>query len=220
VTVDTKVIERVISIDAPPETVFRLLTDPTQYVRWKGKLARLPPRRVVFTRGWEGNEMVPPGSSMVEIELEREGRGTRLRLGSPGLARGGDHGPHMDTNNPMGYAMIDTHAGKGIGAGIGTSRDGKNMVTFYVESDNLKGTLAKAEKLGARTIQPPTQTGPVEIALFADPRATSSASRRGCDPKERALMGAPRAGAGAPARVTATKKDKSTRAPRPVRRLS
>ncbi|HEV8535689.1 MAG TPA: VOC family protein [Candidatus Limnocylindria bacterium] len=76
---------------------------------------------------------------------------------------------HMDTNNPMGYAMIDTHAGKGIGAGIGTSRDGRNLVTFYVESDDLKGTLAKAEKLGARTIQPPTQAGPVEIALFADP---------------------------------------------------
>src|SRR5437870_7104952 len=87
--VDTKVIERVITIDAPPETVFRLLTDPVQYVRWKGTLAELEPRpggrfrvefasskdvaagkyvevipgrRVVFTWGWEGNEMVPPGS--------------------------------------------------------------------------------------------------------------------------------------------------------------
>ena len=38
---DTKVIERVITIDASPETVFRLLTDPVQYVRWKGKLAEL-----------------------------------------------------------------------------------------------------------------------------------------------------------------------------------
>ena len=41
---DTKVIERVITIDAPPETVFRLLTDPVQYVRWKGRLAELEPR--------------------------------------------------------------------------------------------------------------------------------------------------------------------------------
>src|SRR3979411_791860 len=41
--VETKVIERVITIDAPPETVFRLLTDPVQYVRWKGKLAELEP---------------------------------------------------------------------------------------------------------------------------------------------------------------------------------
>src|SRR5207248_9460419 len=39
--VDTRVIERTITIQAPPETVFRLLTDPTEYVRWKGRLARL-----------------------------------------------------------------------------------------------------------------------------------------------------------------------------------
>jgi len=110
--VDTKVIERVITIDAPPEAVFRLLTDPVQYVRWKGKLAELearpggkfrvefgggkdvaagkyvevvPGRRVVFTWGWEGNEMVPPGSSTVEIDLQPMGSGTRLRLVHRGL---------------------------------------------------------------------------------------------------------------------------------------
>src|SRR5438445_8258726 len=110
--VETKVIERVITIDAPPETVFRLLTDPVQYVRWKGRLAELEPRRgggfrvefgsakdiaagkyvevvrdrrVVFTWGWEGNEMVPPGSSTVEIDLQPMGSGTRLRLVHRGL---------------------------------------------------------------------------------------------------------------------------------------
>ena len=109
---DTKVIEREITIDASPETVFRLLTDPTQYVRWKGKLAELEPRpggrfriafastkdiaagkyvevvpgrRVVFTWGWEGNEQVPPGVSTVEIDLIPEGAGTRLRLVHRGL---------------------------------------------------------------------------------------------------------------------------------------
>jgi uncharacterized protein YndB with AHSA1/START domain len=109
---DTRVIERVITIDAPPETVFRLLTDPAQYVRWKGRLAELEPRpggkfrvefastkdiaagkyveivrdrRVVFTWGWEGNEMVPPGSSTVEIDLQPMGSGTRLRLVHRGL---------------------------------------------------------------------------------------------------------------------------------------
>jgi uncharacterized protein YndB with AHSA1/START domain len=112
VAIDTKVIERVITIEAPPETVFRLLTDPVQYVRWKGKLAELEPRpggtfrvefasgkdiaagkyvevvpgrRVVFTWGWEGNEQVPPGTSTVEIDLEPIGMGTRLRLVHRGL---------------------------------------------------------------------------------------------------------------------------------------
>ena len=110
--VDTNVIERVITIDAPPETVFRLLTDPVQYVRWKGRLAELEPRpggkfrvefpstkdtvegkyvevipdrRVVFTWGWEGSEMVPSGSSTVEIDLQPMGSGTRLRLVHRGL---------------------------------------------------------------------------------------------------------------------------------------
>jgi uncharacterized protein YndB with AHSA1/START domain len=109
---DTKVIERVITIDASPDIVFRLLTDPVQYVRWKGRLAELEPRpdgvfrvefpstkdiaagkyvevvhdrRVVFTWGWEGNEMVPPGSSTVEIDLQPMGSGTRLRLVHRGL---------------------------------------------------------------------------------------------------------------------------------------
>ncbi len=111
-TVDTKVIERVISIEAPPETVFGFLVDPLRYVRWKGKLAQLdprrgglyrvefasgteiaagrfveviPPRRVVFTWGWEGSEFVPPGMSTVEIDLEPVGQGTRLRLVHRGL---------------------------------------------------------------------------------------------------------------------------------------
>jgi uncharacterized protein YndB with AHSA1/START domain len=110
--VETKVIERVITIDAAPETVFRLLTDPTEYVRWKGKLAELEPRRggtfrvefpapngaaageyvevvpnrrVVFTWGWEGNENIPPGTSTVEIDLEPRNGGTRLRLVHRGL---------------------------------------------------------------------------------------------------------------------------------------
>jgi uncharacterized protein YndB with AHSA1/START domain len=115
VTVDTKAIEKVITIEARPETVFRLLTDPNEYVRWKGRLAQLDPRaggdfrvdfpedkgtvlgefvevvpnrRVVFTWGWQSSEIVPPGSSTVEIDLEPEGSGTRLRLVHRGLPEG------------------------------------------------------------------------------------------------------------------------------------
>jgi len=39
-----------------------------------------PPRRVVFTWGWEGNDAVPPGSSTVEVILTPDGEGTILRL--------------------------------------------------------------------------------------------------------------------------------------------
>ena len=111
-SVDTSVIERVITIQARPETVFRLLTDGTEYARWKGERAELearpgglfrvvfpnrtdivagrfveviPPRRVVFTWGWEDNTLVPPGLSTVEIDLEPVGSGTRLRLVHRGL---------------------------------------------------------------------------------------------------------------------------------------
>ena len=111
-SVDTSVIERVITIQARPETVFRLLTDGAEYVRWKGERAELearpgglfrvvfpnrtdivagrfveviPPRRVVFTWGWEDNTLVPPGLSTVEIDLEPVGSGTRLRLVHRGL---------------------------------------------------------------------------------------------------------------------------------------
>jgi uncharacterized protein YndB with AHSA1/START domain len=110
--VETDVIERVVTIAASPETVFRLLTDPEEYVRWKGQRAEfdprpnggfrvlfpngtdivagtfvelIPPRRVVYTWGWEGNALVPPGSSTVEIDLEPAGSGTRLRLVHRGL---------------------------------------------------------------------------------------------------------------------------------------
>ncbi len=111
-SVDTTVIERVITIAARPETVFRLLTEAREYVRWKGKVAEfdarpgglyrvdfgngkdivrgkflevIPHRRVVFTWGWEGNPHVPPGSSTVEIDLAAEGERTRLRLVHHGL---------------------------------------------------------------------------------------------------------------------------------------
>lgn len=78
-------------------------------------------------------------------------------------------GWHIDTNNPMGYGMIDTHTGKGVGGGIGPARDGRPFLTFYVETEDLTGQLAKAEKLGAKKLMEPTAVGPVTLALFSDP---------------------------------------------------
>ncbi len=94
-----------IRIQARPETVYEFLVDPAKMGRWKGRATELdprpggvyrveigqaivvgeyveidPPRRVVFTWGWEGNEAVPPGSSTVEVTLTPDGDGTILRL--------------------------------------------------------------------------------------------------------------------------------------------
>jgi uncharacterized protein YndB with AHSA1/START domain len=140
VTVSTKAIEKVVRIAARPETVFRLLTDPKEYIRWKGNLAQLEPRpgglyrvdfadkgvaagryvevvpnrRVVFTWGWEGNDAVPPGSSTVEIDLEPDGEGTRLRLVHRGLPDGAiaSHTEGWDFFLPR---LTNVAEGRGVG---------------------------------------------------------------------------------------------------------
>jgi uncharacterized protein YndB with AHSA1/START domain len=103
-TTEQIVITRELVIDAKPETVWESLVDPEKIVRWMGVDAVLqlwaggayrvtvipshvaagevvecdPPRRLVYTWGWEGDENVPPGSTTVEYELVPEGDGTRL----------------------------------------------------------------------------------------------------------------------------------------------
>jgi uncharacterized protein YndB with AHSA1/START domain len=100
-------IEREIQIDAKPETVFALLTESEESIRWMGVEATLEPHagglyrvkcngkdiargeflevvphsRVVFSWGWEGEgHPIPPGSTTVEITLTPEGGGTRLNF--------------------------------------------------------------------------------------------------------------------------------------------
>lgn len=109
-TAETAALQRELQIDASPETVWEFLVDPEKSVRWMGMNATFDarpggeyrcsvipghtasgafveldaPRRLVFTWGWEpgedGAKAVPPGSSVIEIELEPEGEGTRLRF--------------------------------------------------------------------------------------------------------------------------------------------
>jgi uncharacterized protein YndB with AHSA1/START domain len=99
-------VTREVVIDASPETVWEFLVDPDKITRWKGtgisfvaevgspyridvvpgaaavgEIVELdPPRRLVYTWGWEGHPTVPPGSTTVAYELFPEGTGTRLRL--------------------------------------------------------------------------------------------------------------------------------------------
>jgi uncharacterized protein YndB with AHSA1/START domain len=114
-TTETTSVEREITIAASPETVWQFLVDPSKATRWMGQAASLdprpggvyrvdvipghsasgefveldPPRRLVFTWGWEpgenGANPVPPGSSTIEIELVPAGDGTTLRFAHRGL---------------------------------------------------------------------------------------------------------------------------------------
>ena len=111
VTAESIAVEREIAIQARPETVWELLVDPEQAVRWMGLHAEFdlrpgggysvevipghtargefveidPPRRLVYTWGWEGASTVPPGSTTVEFELVATAEGTLLRFGHRGL---------------------------------------------------------------------------------------------------------------------------------------
>lgn len=79
---------------------------------------------------------------------------------------------HVDTNNPMNYGMVDTHAGKGVGGGIGQSDDpDQRWVTIYVEVDDLEEALAKIETLGGKTVNPPMEVpgSGISLAHFTDP---------------------------------------------------
>src|SRR5206468_7758266 len=90
-------------VNASPETVFQYFTDPARMVEWMGTEATLdprpggvcrvdptgyavmsgtflevdPPRRVVFTWGWENEQYAtPPQSTVVEVALIPDGEDT------------------------------------------------------------------------------------------------------------------------------------------------
>ena len=106
------IVEREIQIAAPPATVFQYFVDPERLARWIGQALAVdvrpggemrvliagqhvssgrfveidPPRRLVYTMGWdEPNHPIPPGSTRVEIDLTADGDGTLLRLRHAGL---------------------------------------------------------------------------------------------------------------------------------------
>jgi uncharacterized protein len=76
-----------------------------------------------------------------------------------------------DAGDGSGYGLVSA-AEKGIGGGIGPSQDGgAGHVTFYVEVDDPAAVLARAEKLGGRTIMPPMELPQFHLtfALMVDP---------------------------------------------------
>ncbi len=75
----------------------------------------------------------------------------------------------INADNPMQYGLVDTHTRKGINGGIGPAPEGPRVV-IYVEVKDLAGYLKKVEKLGGKTVMPPTDIpNMVTFALFSDP---------------------------------------------------
>jgi uncharacterized protein YndB with AHSA1/START domain len=104
-------LRREVQIAAPPATIFAFLTDPEKIMRWMGTEAKVEPHldglylvnvsgkntaegrftevipvhRLAYSFGWQEDDKMPPGSSLIEIDLiEREG-GTLLRMTHSGL---------------------------------------------------------------------------------------------------------------------------------------
>ena len=99
-------LDRIITIEAPRETVFSFFTDTARWAAWWGQgstidakpggrvhivhpnqvevggevVAIEPPALITFTYGYEGAGPIPPGGSIVTIRLDVAGAGTRLHL--------------------------------------------------------------------------------------------------------------------------------------------
>ena len=116
------VVRREIQIAAPPATVFAFLTDPEKIISWmgaeattemhpdglylvkgiseRGRVARgafrevVPVHRLAYSFGWDGDDEVPPGSSLVEIDLIDRSGGTLLRMAHSGLPNAAQRAGH------------------------------------------------------------------------------------------------------------------------------
>lgn len=69
----------------------------------------------------------------------------------------------------MPYAMMEKTP-EGIPGGVGAAPEGPGWgTTFYVQVEDLKASLAQAEKLGGKVLMPPTKIPDATIAVIADP---------------------------------------------------
>jgi uncharacterized protein len=104
------------------------------------------------------------GTPVVHFEI-MGGRGNQLEKFYQEL-----FGWRIDSNNPMQYGMVDTGAKEGIRGAVGPSHDGGKRVSVYLRVEDLEATLAKAERLGGKTVLSPSQVpGGPKLAMFADP---------------------------------------------------
>jgi predicted enzyme related to lactoylglutathione lyase len=67
-----------------------------------------------------------------------------------------------------GYSFVDTGAEGAIPTAIGPLQGGADTVLFFVGVEDVQATLAKAEQLGGKTIQPAQEVPGVTFGVFAD----------------------------------------------------
>jgi len=67
-----------------------------------------------------------------------------------------------------GYSFVDTGAEGAIPTAIGPLQGGADAVLFFVGVEDVQATLAKAEQLGGKTIQPAQEVPGVTFGVFAD----------------------------------------------------
>ncbi len=95
--------------------------------------------------------------------------------GAPQLHQfyGDAFGWKVDANNPMNYGIVEAGEG-GIAGGISPSMGDENLVTFYIQVDDVAASLETIEKLGGKTVMPAMDVpdGPT-IGLFNDPQGNT-----------------------------------------------
>jgi uncharacterized protein len=67
-----------------------------------------------------------------------------------------------------GYSFVDTGVDGAIPTAIGPLQGGAETVLFFVGVEDVEATLAKAEQLGGKTIQPAQEVPGVTFGVFAD----------------------------------------------------
>ena len=67
-----------------------------------------------------------------------------------------------------GYSFANTGVEGAIPTAIGPLQGGADAVLFFVGVEDVQATLAKAEQLGGKTIQPAQEVPGVTFGVFAD----------------------------------------------------
>jgi uncharacterized protein YndB with AHSA1/START domain len=139
---DDLVVRRETRVAASPATVFALLTDPEKILRWMGTEAQLEPRpggiyllnvtgarfargafrdvvpvhRLSYSFGWDDSDVVPPGSSLVEIDLiDQPPNETLVRLTHGGLPNAAQCAGHAEGWEHYLGRLAEVAAGKDPG---------------------------------------------------------------------------------------------------------